>query len=92
VLERELGRPADEVLLVVDATTGQNAISQARLFAEAVPLTGVVLAKLDGTARGGIVLTLADELGLPVKLVGTGEKAEHLEEFEAGPFLDALLA
>ncbi len=92
VLEKELGRPADECLLVLDATTGQNAISQAKQFREAVPLTGIVLAKLDGTARGGIVLTLADELGLPVKLVGTGEKAEHLEEFAPGPFLDALLA
>src|SRR5207244_4424148 len=74
VLERELGRPADETLLVLDATTGQNAVSQAKLFKEAVPLTGIVLAKLDGTARGGIVITIADELGLPIKLVCTGEK------------------
>jgi len=91
VLERELGRSADETLLVLDATTGQNAISQAKLFAEAVPLTGIVLAKLDGTARGGIVITIADELGLPIKLVGTGEKPEHLEKFEPAEFVEALL-
>ncbi|MGC8668884.1 MAG: signal recognition particle-docking protein FtsY [Chthonomonadales bacterium] len=91
VIRRALGRPADETLLVLDATTGQNAISQARQFMQAVPVTGLVLAKLDGTARGGIVLTLADELGLPIKLVGTGERAEDLEDFDAPGFVDALL-
>ena len=65
ITERELGRPADETLLVLDATTGQNAISQAKQFSNAVPLTGIALAKLDGTARGGIVITLADELKIP---------------------------
>ena len=91
VLERELGRPADETLLVLDATTGQNAVSQAKQFKEAVALTGIVLAKLDGTARGGIVITIADELGVPIKLVGTGEKPENLEEFEPNAFIEALL-
>jgi fused signal recognition particle receptor len=92
VLERELGRPADETLLVLDATTGQNAISQAKEFKAVVPLTGIILAKLDGTARGGIVITLADELGLPIKLIGTGEKPENIEPFEAEEFVEALLA
>ncbi len=91
VLERELGRAADETLLVLDATTGQNAISQAREFKGAVPLTGIVLAKLDGTARGGIVITIADELGLPIKLVGTGEKPEDIEDFDPDAFTAALL-
>jgi fused signal recognition particle receptor len=91
VLERELGRSADETLLVLDATTGQNAVSQAREFKEAVNLTGIILAKLDGTARGGIVITIADELSLPIKLIGTGEKPEDMEEFDANAFVEALL-
>jgi fused signal recognition particle receptor len=92
VLVRELGREADETLLVLDATTGQNAVSQAKLFKEAIGLTGVVLAKLDGTARGGIVITIADELSLPIKLIGTGEKPENMEEFDPKAFVEALLA
>ncbi|MHB0913346.1 MAG: signal recognition particle-docking protein FtsY [Armatimonadota bacterium] len=92
VIERELGHPADEVLLVLDATTGQNAVSQAREFAAAVPITGVVLAKLDGTAKGGIVITLKDELGIPIKLVGTGEKVEDMEEFSSRDFVEGLLS
>jgi fused signal recognition particle receptor len=92
VLERELGREADETLLVLDATTGQNAVSQAREFKQVVKLTGIVLAKLDGTARGGIVITIADELGVPIKLIGTGEKPDNLENFEPEAFVDALLA
>jgi fused signal recognition particle receptor len=91
VLERELGRPADETLLVLDATTGQNAVSQAKQFKEAVNLTGIILAKLDGTARGGIVITIADELGLPIKLIGTGEKPQDMELFEPDSFVEALL-
>jgi fused signal recognition particle receptor len=91
VLERELGREADETLLVLDATTGQNAISQAKEFKAAVPVSGIILAKLDGTARGGIVITIADELGIPIKLVGTGEKPESLEDFEPNEFVEALL-
>jgi fused signal recognition particle receptor len=90
ITERELGRPADEMLLVLDATTGQNAISQAKQFLNAVPLTGIALAKLDGTARGGIVITIADELKLPIKLVGTGEKLDDLELFNPAAFIDGL--
>jgi fused signal recognition particle receptor len=90
ITERELGHPADEVLLVLDATTGQNAISQAKQFKNAVPLTGIALAKLDGTARGGIVITIADELKLPIKLIGTGEKLDNLELFDPTRFVDGL--
>ena len=91
VIERELGRPADEVLLVLDATTGQNAVSQAKEFKEAVAITGIVLAKLDGTAKGGVVITLKDELGIPIKLVGTGEKLDDLEDFDSRDFVESML-
>ncbi|HLV82137.1 MAG TPA: signal recognition particle-docking protein FtsY [Chthonomonadaceae bacterium] len=90
ISERELGRPADEILLVLDATTGQNAISQAKQFRNAVPLTGIVLAKLDGTARGGIVITIADELKLPIKLAGVGEKLTDLVPFDPAGYVDSL--
>ncbi len=90
VAARELGRPLDEILLVLDAGTGQNALSQARLFSEAVPVSGVVLTKLDGTAKGGIVLAIASELGLPVKLVGLGEGIEDLYPFDADAFVRAI--
>ena len=69
---------------MLDATTGQNGVSQAKQFLNAVPLTGIALAKLDGTARGGIVISIADELKLPIKLVGTGEKLEDLDIFDPG--------
>jgi fused signal recognition particle receptor len=91
VLEKAAGR-VDEVLLVLDATTGQNGISQARAFTEAVGVTGVVLAKMDGTARGGIVLAVREELGVPVKLVGTGEKPEDLVPFDPERFARRLVA
>ena len=91
ITERELGRAADEVLLVLDATTGQNGVSQAKQFLNSVPLTGISLAKLDGTARGGIVISIADELKLPIKLVGTGEKLEDLDIFDPAKFVDSLL-
>lgn len=81
----------DEVLLVLDATVGQNGLSQARVFAEVVDITGVVLTKLDGTAKGGIVFQVQHELGVPVKLVGLGEGADDLAPFEPGAFVDALL-
>ncbi|SER55132.1 signal recognition particle-docking protein FtsY [Lentzea xinjiangensis] len=81
----------DEVLLVLDATTGQNGLTQARVFAEQVDITGIVLTKLDGTAKGGIVFQVQRELGVPVKLVGLGEGADHLAPFEPGAFVDALL-
>lgn len=90
VVQRELGRELDEVLLVVDATTGQNALSQGKIFSEAVPLTGTALTKLDGTAKGGIVLALANELDLAVKLVGVGEQYEDLQDFDARAFVAAL--
>jgi fused signal recognition particle receptor len=91
VLEKAAGRPPDETLLVLDATTGQNGVAQARAFTEAVEVTGVALTKLDGTAKGGIVLAVREQLGVPVKLVGTGETAEDLEPFEARAFADRLL-
>jgi fused signal recognition particle receptor len=83
--------PVDEVLLVLDATTGQNGLVQARVFAEVVDITGIVLTKLDGTAKGGIVVAVQRELGVPVKLVGLGEGADDLAPFEPGAFVDALI-
>jgi len=80
-----------EVLLVMDATTGQNGLQQARLFTQAAGVTGIVLTKLDGTAKGGIAVAIARELNLPVRFVGVGEKMEDLLEFEAGAFVDALV-
>jgi len=91
VLEKAAGR-VDDVLLVLDATTGQNGIAQARAFTEAVDVTGVVLAKMDGTARGGIVLAVREELGVPVKLVGTGERPEDLAAFDPDAFARRLVA
>ncbi|MEV8326948.1 signal recognition particle-docking protein FtsY [Kitasatospora sp. NPDC056731] len=83
--------PVDEVLLVLDATTGQNGLIQARVFAEVVDITGIVLTKLDGTAKGGIVVAVQRDLGVPVKLVGLGEGADDLAPFEPGAFVDALI-
>jgi fused signal recognition particle receptor len=81
----------DEVLLVLDATTGQNGLQQARIFAEVVNVTGIVLTKLDGTAKGGIVIAVQRELGVPVKLIGLGEGPDDLAPFEPGAFVDAIL-
>jgi fused signal recognition particle receptor len=92
VLEKAAGRPPDETLLVLDATTGQNGIAQARAFTDAVEVTGVALTKLDGTARGGFVLAVREQLGLPVKLIGMGEAIEDLEPFEPRTFADRLLS
>ena len=83
--------PVDEVLLVLDATTGQNGLVQARVFAEVVDITGIVLTKLDGTAKGGIVVAVQRDLGVPVKLVGLGEGADDLAPFEPEAFVDALI-
>ena len=91
VAERPPGQ-VTEVLLVIDATTGQNGLIQARQFAEAVGVTGVVLTKLDGTAKGGIALAIRAQLGIPIKLVGLGEGAEDLVDFDAGEFVDALVS
>ncbi|MGL4745483.1 MAG: signal recognition particle-docking protein FtsY [Dermatophilaceae bacterium] len=89
VIEKQ--SPVDEVLLVLDATTGQNGLSQARVFAEVVGLTGIVLTKLDGTAKGGIVVAVQRELGVPVKLVGLGEGPDDLAPFDPEAFVDAVL-
>jgi fused signal recognition particle receptor len=90
VIARELEGAPHEVLLVLDANTGQNALSQARLFSEVAGVTGLVLTKLDGTAKGGVLVGLADELGIPVKCVGVGESVEDLRDFSAEEFVDAL--
>ena len=84
--------PVDEVLLVVDATTGQNGITQAKVFAESVALTGLILSKMDGSARGGIALAIERETGLPVKFVGTGESAGDFQPFDAQKYLSGLIA
>ncbi len=91
VAERPPGH-VTEVLLVIDATTGQNGLIQAKQFAEAVGVTGVVLTKLDGTAKGGIAIAIQRELGIPIKLVGLGETVDDLVEFDADEFVEALLA
>ena len=90
VVERELGRPADERLLVMDATTGQNGLNQVKLFNEAIGVTGIILTKMDSTAKGGIVLTIADQLGIPIKLIGVGEKVTDLKLFSAQEFAEEL--
>lgn len=90
VIERELPNAARETLLVLDATTGQNAVSQAKLFAEAADITGIILTKLDGTAKGGIVISIAKEQKLPVKFVGVGEGIDDLQEFNPDDFAKAL--
>jgi fused signal recognition particle receptor len=92
VVSRQLEGAPHETLLTIDATTGQNGLRQAQQFAEAVEVTGIVLTKLDGTARGGIALAIAHELGLPVKLIGTGESLEDLRPFDPGDFARALIA
>jgi fused signal recognition particle receptor len=92
VAEKALGRLPDEVLLVLDAVAGQNAIRQAEEFSRALPLTGIVLTKLDSTSRGGAVLTIRRQLGIPIKLVGLGEKADQIALFDPDAFVDGLLA
>ena len=91
VIERQLGRGPDEVVLVLDATTGQNGLAQARAFTEAVEVTSVIITKLDGSARGGIVFAVASQLGLPVRFIGTGDGPGDLAPFEPVAFVDALL-
>ena len=90
VVTRKIPGTPNEVLLVLDATTGQNAIVQAKMFTEAIDVTGIFLAKLDGTARGGIVVAIKDQLDIPVKFVGLGEKPEDIAEFDPGTFVEAL--
>lgn len=90
IIDNKAGECSREVLLVLDATTGQNAVSQAKLFSETAPITGIVLTKLDGTAKGGIVISIKNELGIPVKLIGVGEKIDDLQPFDSHMFVDAL--
>jgi fused signal recognition particle receptor len=90
VIGREIEGAPHETLLVLDANTGQNALSQAALFSEVAPLTGLVLSKLDGTAKGGVIVGLADAFGIPVRFVGVGEAAEDLRDFSAEEFVEAL--
>ena len=90
VIERELPDSARETLLVLDATTGQNAVSQAKLFSEAADITGIILTKLDGTAKGGIVISIAKEQNVPVKFVGVGEGIDDLHEFNSDDFAKAI--
>ena len=92
VTERGMAGAPQEVLLVLDATTGQNAINQAKQFNEAVGVTGIALTKLDGTAKGGIVLAIRDTLGIPIKLIGIGESLEDLRDFRSADFVEALFA
>lgn len=90
IIEREAPDSSKEVLLVLDATTGQNAVNQARLFKEVAPISGIVLTKLDGTAKGGIVISIKNELDIPVKLIGVGEKIDDLQPFNSRDFVRAL--
>lgn len=91
VIERQLPGAPHESLMVLDAPTGQNGVAQARIFHEAVGLTGVALTKLDGTAKGGIVVRIVRELGIPIKLIGVGERVEDLQPFDPEAFVDALV-
>ena len=90
VIDREYPEAFRETLVVLDATTGQNAVSQAKSFGEIVPLTGVILTKLDGTAKGGVVLSVHEELHVPVQWIGLGEREEDLQKFNAADFAKAL--
>lgn len=90
IIDSKAGDCSREVLLVLDATTGQNAVNQAKLFSETANITGIVLTKLDGTAKGGIVISIKNELGIPVKLIGVGEKIDDLQPFDSKTFVDVL--
>lgn len=92
VIDRELPDASREVLLVLDATTGQNAVSQAKTFGDTADVTGIVLTKLDGTAKGGIIIAVASELNIPVKLIGVGEQIDDLQRFDAKEFAEALFS
>ena len=92
IIDTKSGDCSREVLLVLDATTGQNAVNQAKLFSETAPITGIVLTKLDGTAKGGIVISIKNELGIPVKLIGVGEKIDDLQPFDSRTFVEALFS
>ena len=91
ILEREFPQARREVLLVLDATTGQNGLIQAKQFGESAGITGIVLTKLDGTAKGGVVVAIAKEMGVPVKFVGLGEGIDDLQPFDPVAFVNALI-
>jgi fused signal recognition particle receptor len=92
VMDRKLAGAPHEVLLVLDATTGMNALNQAREFHKAVPLTGLVVTKLDGTSKGGMVVAIQKEMGLPIKFIGVGEQPEDLQPFDPKQFAEALFS
>ncbi len=92
IIDREMPGARRETLLVLDATTGQNAVSQAKTFSESAEISGIILTKLDGTAKGGIVISISSELNIPVKLIGVGEKLEDLQPFNSKEFVEALFA
>ena len=92
VVQKQVDGAPHEVLLVLDATAGQNGISQAKGFSEAVQCTGIVLAKLDGTAKGGVIIPILQQFQIPVKFVGVGEQADDLAAFDAPRFVDAMFA
>ena len=90
ILEREYAQAYRETLVVLDATTGQNALNQAKQFSEVADITGIVLTKMDGTAKGGIAVAIQSELGIPVKYIGVGESIDDLQKFDADQFINAL--
>lgn len=92
ILDKELPESSKEVLLVLDATTGQNAVAQAKQFRDAADITGIILTKLDGTAKGGIVFAIKNEYGIPVKLIGLGEGIDDMQEFDPKEFVDAIIS
>ena len=92
VIDKQAPEALRETILVLDANTGQNGLSQAKVFTECVNLTSVALTKLDGSAKGGIIIAIAREMNLPVKLIGVGEKMEDLKDFDAKDYIEALFA
>ena len=90
IVEKNFADVKQEYLIVLDGTTGQNALVQAREFSQAAPLSGIVITKMDGTAKGGIAIAIQSELGVPVKFIGVGEKIDDLQEFDPDTFVDAL--
>ncbi|MEM6855371.1 MAG: signal recognition particle-docking protein FtsY, partial [Planctomycetota bacterium] len=92
VVEKQIPGAPHEVILVIDATTGQNGVNQAKVFAESIDVTGIFLSKLDGSARGGIVIAIREALNIPVKFVGVGETPEDVEPFDPAAFIEAMFA
>jgi fused signal recognition particle receptor len=90
IMARELPGAPHEILLVLDATTGQNAVAQAKMFQDEIGVTGIVITKLDGTAKGGVIIRIARDLNIPIRYIGIGEGLDDLREFKSGEFVDAL--